>query len=116
MRAHATILGAAALFLAGCTSPEMTPEQRREMLDRTTGTIVGTVREAGTNQPLEGVSVSAQYLGDQTDATGRFRIRYINPGEAEVTAWRRDLIETSQRVRVHAARETAINLSIERSQ
>src|SRR6266540_3414759 len=68
---RATIIDAAALLLAGCTSPEMTPEQRREMLDRTTGTIVGTVREAGTNQALEGVFVSSRYLGDQTNADGR---------------------------------------------
>src|SRR5437868_6893747 len=115
MRADVTMLGVAALLLAAGTSPEMTPEQRREMLARTTGTIVGTIREAGTNQPLEGVSVSAQHLGDQTDANGRFRIYYIDPGEVEVTAWRRDLIETRGRVRVVAGRETPIELSIRRS-
>jgi hypothetical protein len=115
MRVDATILGLAALFFAGCTSPEMTVEQRREMLDRTTGTIIGTVREAGTKQPLEGVFVSAQYLGDRTDENGRFRIYYIKPGDVEVTAWRRDLIETSGRIRVLATREAAIDLSMERS-
>jgi len=52
----------------------MTVEQRREMLNRTTGTIVGTIREDGTNLPLEGVHVSAQYFGDETDAHGRFQI------------------------------------------
>jgi len=93
----------------------MTVEQRREMLERTTGTIIGMVREAGTKQPLEGVFVSAQYLGDRTDANGRFRIYYIKPGDVEVTAWRRDLIETSGRIRVLAAREAAIDLSMERS-
>jgi hypothetical protein len=115
MRADATILGVTALLLAGGTSPEMTPEQRREMLGRTTGTIVGTIREAGTNQPLEGVFVSAQYLGDRTDTNGQFRIYYIKPGEVEVTAWRRDLIEARGRVRVFAARETPIELGIRRS-
>jgi len=115
MRADVTMLGVAALLLAAGTSPEMTPEQRREMLARTTGTIVGTIREAGTNQPLEGVSVSAQHLGDQTDANGRFRIYYIDPGEVEVTARRRDLIETRGRVRVLAAREAPIELFIRRS-
>jgi hypothetical protein len=115
MRVDATILGLAALFFAGCTSPEMTVEQRREMLDRTTGTIIGTVREAGTKQPLEGVFVSAQYLGDRTDENGRFRIYCIKPGDVEVTAWRRDLIETSGRIRVLATREAAIDLSMERS-
>ena len=115
MRVDMTMLAAAAFLLVGSTSPAMTPQQRREMLDQTTGTIVGTIREAGTNQPLEGVSVSAQHLGDRTDADGRFRIYYINPGEVEVTAWRRDLVETSGRVRVLAARETRIDLSIRRS-
>lgn len=89
MRADATIVGAAALFLIGCSSPEMPPEQRRETLDRSTGTIVATVRETGTDQPLEDIFVSAQYLGDQTDANGRFRIYYIKPGEVAVTASRR---------------------------
>jgi hypothetical protein len=115
MRADVTMLGVAALLLAGGTSLEMTPEQRREMLARTTGTIVGTIREAGTNRPLEGVSVSAQHLGDRTDANGRFRIYYVDAGEVEVTAWRRDLIETRGRVRVLAARDTPIELSIRRS-
>jgi hypothetical protein len=115
MRADAAILGAAVIFLAGCGSPELTPEQRRVVLDRTTGTIVGTVREAGTNQPLEGVFVSARYLGDQTQADGRFRIVYIDPGEVAVTAARRDLIETRKRVRVLATQETAVDLVIERS-
>jgi hypothetical protein len=114
MRAD-VILGVAAFLLAGCTTPETTPEQRRQVLARTTGTVVGTIREADTNQPLEGVSVSAQHLGDSTDANGRSRIYYINPGEVDVTAWRRDLIETSGRVRVLPARETAIDLSIRRS-
>jgi hypothetical protein len=115
MRINLTMLGAAALLVAGGTSAEMAPEQRREMLARTTGTIVGTIREVGTNQPLEGVFVSAQYLGDLTDTSGRFRIHYIKPGEVEVTAGRRDLIEARGRVRVLAARETSIELSIRRS-
>jgi len=93
----------------------MTIAQRREMLERTTGTIVGTVRETGTNLPLEGVSVSAQYLGGQTDANGRFRIYYIDPGTVTVTAWRRDLMEASGRVGVVAAQETTMDLSMGRS-
>ena len=115
MRADASILAAAMIILAACASPGMTPEQRRKVLDRTTGTIVGTVREAGTSRPLESVFVSARYLGDQTEADGRFRITYIDPGEVEVTAWRRDLIETRKRVRVLAGRESAVDLVIERS-
>jgi carboxypeptidase family protein len=114
MRLRATLLGAATLFLAGCTSPEITPEQRRAALNRTTGTIVGVVREAGTNQPLDGVFVSAQYLGDQTDADGRFRLHDIKPGEVDVTAWRRDLIQSHGRARVLAAQETAINVTMKR--
>lgn len=115
MRVDATILGFAGLLVAAGTSPEVTIEQRREMLARTRGTIVGTIREADTNQPLEGVSVSAQYLGDRTDASCRFRIELIEPGDVEVTAWRRDLIEARGRVRVFAAREAPIELSVRRS-
>jgi hypothetical protein len=93
----------------------MTPAQRREVLNRTTGTIVGTVREVGTKQPLQGVFVSAQYFGDQTTADGRFRIEYIRAGEDEVTASRRDLIEARQRARVLTTREAAVDLFVERA-
>ena len=101
-------------FLAGCT-PEITPEQLRATPNGRTGTIVGVVREAGTNQPLDGVFVSAQYVGDETDDHGRFRIRLIKPGEVEVTAWRRDLMETHVRARVLAAQETPMKLTMERT-
>jgi len=79
------ILAVASMLFVGCSSPEitpaqrrellaqptLTPEQRREILARTTGTIVGTVRESGTKRALEGVFVTAQYFGDLTKADGR---------------------------------------------
>ena len=79
------------------------------------GTIVGVARDARTKQPLEGVHVAAQHLGDETDVAGAFRIPLLEPGEVEVTAWRRDLVRAHQRVRVLAARETMVELWIDRS-
>ena len=123
------ILAVASILFVGCSSPGMTPaqrremlaqptltpEQRREILARTTGTIVGTVRESGTKLALEGVFVTAQYFGDQTKADGRFRIEYVDPGTVKVFTWRRDLVEASQQVTARAGRETTVNLFVDRA-
>jgi hypothetical protein len=125
----AAIFGLLSILLIGCTSPEMTPEQRRarlaqpnltpaqrrEILARTTGTIIGTAREAGTNRPLEGVFVGTEYLGDLTAADGRYRIDHVDPGAIKVMTWRRDLIDTREGARVRVGRETTVDLLIERA-
>ncbi len=115
MRAALAAILIATIFLPAVAAAELTVEERQEMLARTTGTIVGVVRDAQSNKPLSGVSVSAQYLGDGTNTEGAYRIPLIDPGEVEVTAWRRDLIQSTQRVSIHAATETTANFLIERS-
>ena len=88
---------------------------RQAELARTTGTITGKITDAKTGEPLEDVVVSAQYLGDSTDASGTFRIMYLDPGVVEVTAWRRDLAESSQHIQVSAGQMVWVHLKMARA-
>ena len=82
---------------------------------RTRGTIQGRVTDAQTGEPLEDVSVSAQYLGDSTDATGDFQIMFLEPGIVELRAWRRDLVQSSQPVKVSAGQTASVHLKMTRA-
>jgi hypothetical protein len=93
----------------------MTPEERRQFLAETTGTIVGVVRDAETAEPLQGVGVAAQYLGDQTNERGEFSIPYIDPGRVEVTASRRDMVDATVVTNVFAAKQARVDISIARA-
>lgn len=88
--------------------------ERQRELERTTGIITGRVTDAATGEPLEDVDVSARYLGDGTDAAGVFRIKYVDPGIVELIAWRRDLLPSSQRVKVSAGRTVSVTVKMVR--
>jgi Carboxypeptidase regulatory-like domain len=88
---------------------------RQAELARTTGTIAGKITDAKTGEALEHVSVSAQYLGDVTDASGAFEITDLDPGTVELTAWRRDLAESSQHVHVSAGQTVSVHVKMARA-
>jgi len=89
--------------------------ERQRELARTTGIITGRVTDAVTGEPLENVHVSTEYLGDSTDAAGAFRIMYLDPGIAELTAWRRDLVQSVQPVNVSAGQTVSVHLKMARA-
>jgi hypothetical protein len=87
---------------------------REEELSRTTGKIIGVVTDKITGEPLEGVMLSAQYMGDISDSLGRFDIPYQKPGTPEVVATRRDLISTVMKVKVSAGKISTINIEMDK--
>lgn len=64
-----------ALGLAVATTPRAVPAQE-------TGTLIGTVYDARTGEPVAGVklSIDATRLGTKTAADGTFRIEQVPPG------------------------------------
>ena len=51
----------------------------------TTGTVMGTVVDASTNQPLNAVSVVSGQLSATTDSTGKFSLADISQGTQQIT-------------------------------
>jgi hypothetical protein len=86
-----------------------------EELERTTGTICGVVTDKETGEPIEGVFVSAQYLGDESSSLGLFKIVYQKPGNVEVEARRRDLISTVMKVNVSAGDTSILNIKMDKA-
>jgi len=104
------------LLLLPVLAPASDPvaARQRELAIRT-GIIAGRLTDAVTGEPLEEVDVSAKYLGDSTDAAGAFRIMYLDPGIVKLIAWRRDLVPSSQRVKVSAGRTVSVHLKMVRA-
>jgi RNA polymerase sigma factor (sigma-70 family) len=63
-------------------------------------TIVGHVREAESNRPIEGVQVSTPVRTVLTDASGAFDLTGLEAGECQLTAGGRGWLRNSLRVQV----------------
>lgn len=80
------------------------------------GSIVGTVTDANTGQPLAGVNilVKGTYYGAATDENGEFRILNMSPGSYEIQismiGYKR-VLRTG--VNVSAGEQTEINVALE---
>lgn len=80
------------------------------------GTLTGRVSESGSGRSLEGaiVTISDARYRDYTDASGRFSITDIPPGEYEVTITYVGLESEQATVTVRADQTTTINTDLER--
>lgn len=85
-------------------------QHRAGELERSTGTIVGIVLDANSRMPLQHVFVSANHMGDESDKAGRFKIPYQSPGEVEVVASRRDLLEAKAKVTAIAGKQVSLTI------
>ena len=95
---------------------DSTPGERRAAeLRRTTGTIVGVVRDGATGRPLSQVYLSTQLMGDGTDSLGRFEIVYLDPGPQTVTTSRRDFTPAHKTITVAAGRTDTLNFTLWRA-
>ena len=99
----------AACFVFACT---ITPAVRAA--DASTGTIVGTVSNAGTGNLLQGATVEIPALGltALTDATGRYVLGGVRPGTHEVTVSYTGLDPVRQQVTVAAGQRAAQNFDL----
>lgn len=80
------------------------------------GTLTGRVSESGSGRSLEGaiVTISDARYRDYTDASGRFSITDIPPGDYEVTITYVGLESEQATVSVRADQTTTINTDLDR--
>ena len=80
------------------------------------GTLTGRVSESGSGRSLEGaiVTISDARYRDYTDASGRFSITDIPPGDYEVTITYVGLESEQVMVTVGAGQTTTINTDLDR--
>jgi hypothetical protein len=106
-----------ALCCAIASCAPLSAAQRQAKLQRTRGSIVGVVLNARTGAVLPEIFVTAekQYLGDQSDWKGEFRIGYLDPGQVTLTTYRRDYRATKMEVRVKAGEVTQVTLRVEKA-
>ena len=77
-----------------------------------TGVVTGTVRDAGTNQPIVGVAVAVTgtSLGALTNDRGLYRIERVRPGLVTITAQSLGYKKLTSTVTVAAAAPVTENL------
>jgi uncharacterized membrane protein len=78
----------------------------------TTGTLNGTVTDASTTLPIQGVTVTANGASSTTDAEGHYQIE-IAPGTYTVTASKSGYVSASKSATVTAGMTTTVNFSLE---
>jgi protocatechuate 3,4-dioxygenase beta subunit len=77
------------------------------------GRLQGTVREAGTERPIEGAEVSAAELGSAiTDDQGRFFFESAAPGLAEIQVRMLGYAERAEPVTVLSGRTTHVRMTL----
>ncbi|MFQ5536716.1 MAG: SusC/RagA family TonB-linked outer membrane protein [Gemmatimonadota bacterium] len=82
-----------------------------------TGTLVGTVRDAASQRPLEAVQVyiGGTGIGALTNSAGRFLLLNVPAGEATLVAELVGYRPASQTVTVVAGESTVVNLTMEQT-
>lgn len=95
------------LLHGACKEPTTAPEQ--------TGTIVGNVVHASTQQPIAGASIttSPATSAPVTDSEGRFTLEDVATGEYAVSAEKPDFETKSVSVTVRARDTTEVNLLLQ---
>jgi hypothetical protein len=76
------------------------------------GVVRGVVRSRQTDDPVEGVLVSAGDLGASTDASGTYALPLLPPGSLTVHAYRRGFRPESTRAVVNSGEMTMVDLSL----
>jgi len=77
-----------------------------------TGTIIGTVTNANTREPIEGATVQTGGLKARTDADGYYTISDVPPGTHTVRARAKGFVSTSQEVTIGAGETVTVNFPL----
>ena len=83
-----------------------------QLLAQGTGTIVGRVTDASTQQGIPGVSVYVGSRGTLTDAQGRFRVAGVPAGERVVRAVTTGFREAAQSVTVASGQTATVDFAL----
>jgi hypothetical protein len=100
------------LFFSTCKSPT-SPDNRNST--PTTGTIIGTVSETGTNSAIVGASVSTVPATSTvtTNPQGAYTISSVSPGAYTLTASASSHISNTTNISVTAGQTTTANLTLQ---
>lgn len=103
---------AAGMLALGCSSDSDSPEPADGQGSPSVGAVRGTVRDATTDNPLDGVQVSVGELGAMSDGTGSYGLAPLQPGSLTVRAYRRGFAPESVSARLDAGASMVIDFPL----
>jgi hypothetical protein len=112
MRNHRFTVIVAGMLALACGSDTDSPEPAAVQEGPSVGAVRGTVRDATTDNPLEGVHVSAGGLGAMSDGTGSYGLAPLQPGTLAVLAYLRGFAPESVSVTIEPGVSMAIDFPL----